>query len=200
MFRCTAGNTTLTENHTGDKMKFLFEMFPIILFFTAFKFKGIYVATSVAIAASILQITFAYFKNKKVEKPMIISLAVIVIFGGATLLFHNETFIKWKPTVLYWIFAGTLLIGRYGFNKNFIQSMLQKQIDVPVQVWEKLNLSWALFFAIVGCVNIYVARHFSTDVWVNFKLFGILGLMLVFVIIQSIILAPHMKDAEEKAD
>ena len=181
-------------------MKFLFEMFPIILFFTAFKLKGIYVATTVAIAASILQIAYAYFKNKKVEKPMIISLAVIVIFGGATLLVHNELFIKWKPTVLYWIFSGVLIIGRYVFDKNFIQSMLQKQIDVPLQVWEKLNITWALFFAIVGCVNLYVAYHFSTNVWVNFKLFGILGFMLIFVIVQSIMLAPHIKDAEEKAD
>lgn len=181
-------------------MKFLFEMFPIILFFTAYKFKGIYVATSVAIAASVLQITYAYFKNKKVEKPMIISLAVILIFGGATLLVHNELFIKWKPTVLYWIFAGALLAGRYGFNKNFIQAMLQKQITVPQQVWERLNLSWAIFFAAVGGLNIYVAYHYSTDIWVNFKLFGILGCMVVFVIIQSFMLAPYLKDIEEKAD
>jgi intracellular septation protein len=181
-------------------MKFLFEMFPIILFFAAYKFKGIYVATAVAIAASILQISYTYYKNKKVEKPMIISLVIIIIFGGATLLVHNELFIKWKPTVLYWIFASALLIGRYVFNKNFIQSMLQKQITVPVHVWEKLNTSWAVFFAAVGGLNIYIAYHFSTDIWVNFKLFGIFGCMLIFVIIQSIILAPHMKDAAEKAE
>ncbi len=181
-------------------MKFLFEMFPIILFFAAYKFKGIYVATSVAIAASIIQIAFAYFKNKKVEKPMIISLVVIVVFGGATLLVHNELFIKWKPSVLYWIFSGVLLVGRYGFNKNIVQSMLQKQIDVPLPVWERLNIIWALFFTTVGFVNIYVAYNFSTNVWVNFKLFGILGFMLIFVIIQSIILAPHIKETGEKAD
>lgn len=181
-------------------MKFLFEMFPIILFFAAYKFKGIYVATSVAIAASILQITFAYIKNKKVEKPMIISLAVIIIFGGATLLVHNEMFIKWKPTVLYWIFSGVLLIGRYVFDKNFVQAMLQKQITVPSHIWERLNIIWAVFFAAVGCINIYIAYHFSTNIWVNFKLFGILGCMLIFVIIQSIILAPYLKEAEEKAE
>jgi intracellular septation protein len=181
-------------------MKFLFEMFPIILFFAAYKFKGIYVATAVAIAASIIQITYTYYKNKKVEKPMIISLVIIIIFGGATLLVHNELFIKWKPTVLYWIFSSALLIGRYVFNKNFIQSMLQKQITVPVHVWEKLNTSWAVFFAAVGGLNIYIAYHFSTDIWVNFKLFGIFGCMLIFVIIQSIILAPHLKDAAEKTE
>jgi len=190
----------ITENSAGDMMKFLFEMFPIILFFAAYKFKGIYVATSVAIAASILQITFAYIKNKKVEKPMIISLAVIVVFGGATLLVHNEMFIKWKPTVLYWIFSGVLLIGRYVFDKNFVQSMLQKQITVPAHIWERLNIIWAVFFAAVGCINIYIAYHFSTNVWVNFKLFGILGCMLIFVIIQSVILAPYLKEADEKAE
>ncbi len=181
-------------------MKFLFEMFPIILFFTAFKLKDIYVATAVAIAASIIQITFAYIKNKKVEKPMIISLVVIIFFGGATLLVHNELFIKWKPSVLYWIFASVLLIGRYGFNKNFVQSMLQKQIEVPLHIWERLNLIWAVFFTAVGFVNIYIAYHFSTNVWVNFKLFGILGFMLIFVIIQSLILAPHIKETSEKTD
>jgi len=181
-------------------MKFLFEMFPIILFFTAYKFKGIYFATSVAIAASVLQITYAYFKNKKVEKPMIISLVLIVVFGGATLLIHNELFIKLKPSVLYWIFSLVLIIGRYGFNKNFIQSMLQKQITVPQHIWEKLNIIWAVFFAVVGFINIYIAYHFSTNVWVNFKLFGILGFMLIFVVLQSIILAPYIKDTEEKAD
>jgi len=181
-------------------MKFLFEMFPIILFFAAYKFKGIYVATSVAIAASVLQIAFTYYKHKKVEKPMIIGLVVIVIFGGATLLIHNEMFIKWKPTVLYWIFSAILVIGRYVFDKNFIQSMLQKQIEVPVHVWEKLNISWALFFAAVGGLNIYIAYHFSTNVWVNFKLFGILGCMLIFVILQSFILAPYLKNTGEKAD
>ncbi len=181
-------------------MKFLFEMFPIILFFAAYKFKGIYVATSVAIAASILQITYTWFKNRKVEKPMIISLVVIIVFGGATLLVHNELFIKWKPTVLYWIFAVILIVGRYGFNKNFIQAMLQKQIDVPLHVWERLNNSWAVFFAVVGALNLYVAYHFSTNIWVNFKLFGILGCMILFVIIQSIMLAPHIKETVEKAD
>ena len=178
-------------------MKFLFEMFPIILFFVAFKIKGIYVATSVAIAASIIQMAYAYIKNRKVEIPMIISLAVIVIFGGATLLVHNEMFIKYKPTVLYWIFSLILLAGRYGFNKNLIRFMMQKQINVPDQLWERINLSWIGFFAVMGCANLYVVYHFSTSTWVNFKLFGTLGCMIVFVIIQSFMLAPYIKESEE---
>lgn len=181
-------------------MKFLFEMFPIILFFAAYKFKGIYVATSVAIAASVAQIAFAYIKNRKVEKPMIISLIVIVFFGGATLLVHNEMFIKWKPTVLYWIFACALLIGRYLFDKNFIKMMLSKQIDMPSHIWDRLNLMWGVFFAAVGCLNLFVAYRFSTDIWVNFKLFGILGCMIVFIIIQGIMLAPYIKEQPENTE
>lgn len=177
-------------------MKFLFEMFPIILFFVAFKMQGIYVATSAAIAASVLQMAYAFFKNRKIEIPMIISLAVIVIFGGATLLVHNEMFIKFKPTVLYWIFSAILITGRYVFHKNLIKIMLQKQIEVPVMLWERLNLSWIGFFAVMGCANLYVVYHFSTSAWVNFKLFGTLGCMIVFVIIQSFMLAPYVKDSE----
>ncbi len=179
-------------------MKFLFEMFPIILFFAAYKFKGIYVATSVAIAASIIQIAFTYVKNRKVEKPMLISLAVIVVFGGATLLVHNEMFIKWKPTVLYWIFACAMLVGRYLFDKNFIKMMLSKQIEMPENIWERLNLMWGIFFAVVGCLNLFVAYRFSTDIWVNFKLFGILGCMIVFIVIQGVMLAPYIKDPADK--
>lgn len=182
-------------------MKFLFEMFPIILFFVAFKMKGIYVATSVAIGASIIQMAYSYIKNRKVEIPMIISLAVIIIFGGATLLVHNEIFIKFKPTVLYWLFSAILITGRYGFNKNFMKLMLRKQIEVPDILWERLNLSWIVFFAVMGCANLYVVYNFSTSAWVNFKLFGTLGCMIVFVIIQSFMLAPYLKepgtDAEE---
>jgi len=171
-------------------------MFPIILFFAAFKMKGIYVATSVAIAASVVQMAYSYMKNRKVEIPMIISLAVIVIFGGATLLVHNEMFIKYKPTVLYWIFSLILFTGRYGFNKNFIKLMLEKQIDVPLQLWERLNLSWVVFFVLMGCANLYVVYNFSTSAWVNFKLFGTLGCMVVFVVIQSFMLAPYIKNSE----
>lgn len=175
-------------------MKFLFEMFPIILFFIAFKMKGIYVATSVAIAASVIQMAYSYVKKRKVEIPMIISLIVIIIFGGATLLIHKEIFIKFKPTVLYWIFSAILAAGRYVLNKNFIRLMLQKQIVVPDHLWDRLNLAWIGFFTVMGCANLYVVYNFSTSAWVNFKLFGTLGCMIVFVIIQSFMLAPYLKE------
>ncbi len=179
-------------------MKFLFEFFPIMLFFAAFKFRGIFFATAVAIVASILQIGYSYIKNKKVEKPMIISLVVILVFGGATLLFHNETFIKWKPTILYAIFGGALFVSRMFFNRNLIKAMLESQITVPEKVWEWINYSWAAFFSFVAVLNIYVAYNYTTETWVNFKLFGIMGLMFIFVIIQGIFLSKYVE--EEKAE
>lgn len=177
-------------------MKFLFDFFPILLFFIAYKFGGIYVATGVAIVASFVQIGWVMARGKKVETMMWISLAIIVVFGGATLLLHNETFIKWKPTVLYWLFAAILLGGSWLFNKNIIRAMMAKQVSLPEPVWNKLNLSWAGFFIVMGATNLYVAYNFSTDVWVDFKLFGSTAMMLVFVIAQSLILAKHMNNEE----
>ncbi|MDP2026667.1 septation protein A [Sulfuriferula sp.] len=177
-------------------MKFLFDFFPILLFFIAYKFGGIYVATGVAIAASFVQIGWVMARGKKVEPMMWISLAIIVFFGGATLLLHNETFIKWKPTVLYWLFAVILLGGAWLFKKNFIRVMMEKQVNLPDSVWNNLNLSWAAFFVVMGVANLYVAYNFSTDDWVNFKLFGTTGMMLVFVVIQSFMLSKHIQDKE----
>lgn len=177
-------------------MKFLFDFFPILLFFIAYKFFGIYVATGVAIAASFVQIGWVMARGRKVETMMWVSLAIIVVFGGATLLLHNETFIKWKPTVLYWLFAAILMGGAWLFNKNIIRSMMDKQVSLPEPVWDKLNLSWAGFFVVMGVANLYVAYNFSTDTWVNFKLFGSTAMMLVFVIAQSLVLAKHMDNRE----
>jgi len=178
-------------------MKMLFEFLPIILFFAAFKVKGIFFATGVAIAVSVVQIAASYIRTKKVDKMMWISLAVIVLFGGTTLMLHKEIFIKWKPTVLYWIFAGVIGFGQALFDKNIIKSMLGKQVELPEGVWEKLNYAWGAFFAVLGGLNLFVAYNYPTNIWVNFKLFGILGLMLVFVIVQSVFLSPYV--AAEKA-
>lgn len=177
-------------------MKFLFDFFPILLFFIAYKFYGIYVATGVAIVASFVQIGWVLARGRKVDTMMWASLAIIVVFGGATLLLHNETFIKWKPTVLYWLFAVILLGGAWLFNKNIIRSMMGKQMTLPDPVWAKLNLSWAGFFVVMGFANLYVAYNFSTDTWVNFKLFGSTAMMFVFVIAQSLMLSKHMDPKE----
>jgi intracellular septation protein len=177
-------------------MKFLFEIFPVILFFAAFKLYGIYVATAVAIAATFVQIAWVWFKHRKVENMQWISLALIVVFGGATMLLRDETFIKWKPTVLYWLFAVVLLVSEYAFRKNLIRSMMEKQVSAPDAIWKKLLFGWIGFFAVMGVLNLYVAYGYSTDIWVNFKLFGGIGLMVVFVIGQALLLAPHMKEKE----
>jgi intracellular septation protein len=175
-------------------MKFLFDMFPVILFFVAFKFWGIYPATAVAIGATLLQIGWLMFKKRKIEPMLWVSLGVIVVFGGATLLLQNETFIKWKPTVLYWLFATALGIGALIFKKNLIRAMMEKQVTLPEPVWLKLLLSWIGFFSVMGILNLYVAFNYSTDTWVNFKLFGGMGLMLLFVIGQALMLAKYMQE------
>jgi intracellular septation protein len=173
-------------------LKLIFDFFPIILFFVAFKFGGIYVATGVAIAATFAQIGWVWFKGRNVEPMLWVSLVIVVLFGGATLLLHNDTFIKWKPTVLYWVFAVVLVGGQLLFRKNFIRQLLGTQMDLPAVAWTRLNWSWAGYFAIMGIVNIWVAYHYSTAVWVDFKLFGSLGLTLVFAVIQSLMIARYL--------
>jgi intracellular septation protein len=175
-------------------MKFLFDLLPVILFFAAFKFADIYVATGVAIATTVLQVAWVWLRGKRVEPMLWASLAIIVVFGGATLLLQDETFIKWKPTVLYWLFAAVLAVSALAFRRNLIQAMLSGQVALPAPVWARLNLSWVGFFAFMGAANLYVAYSFSTDLWVNFKLFGGMGLMLLFVVAQSIYLAKHVEE------
>lgn len=175
-------------------MKMLFDLFPVVLFFAAFKFGGIYVATAVAMGASVLQIGITYLLKKKVEATMWVGFGVITLFGGTTLLLHNEMFIKWKPTILYWIFAGVIFGAKLLYKKNVMQGMMGKQLVVPDAVWERLNGAWGVFFALIGVLNLFVAYHFPTAVWVNFKLFGIMGLMLLFIVLQGIFLAPYVKE------
>jgi intracellular septation protein len=175
-------------------MKFLFDLFPVILFFVAYKLLGIYAATAVAIAGTFAQIGWVWFRHRKVEPMLWASLILILVFGGATIYLQNETFIKWKPTVLYWLFAVVLTVAALAFKKNLIRAMMEKQVELPEPVWGRLLASWIAFFAVMGVLNIYVAYNFSTDVWVNFKLFGGMGLMLVFVFLQAIMLAKHIQE------
>ncbi len=179
-------------------MKFLFDLFPVVLFFLAFKLQGIYVATAVAIVATFAQIGWVWFRHRKVDTMLWVSLAVIVVFGGATLLLHDETFIKWKPSVLYWLFGGVLLGAQTLFGQNLIQSLMGKEISLPTAVWNKLNLSWVGFFGAMGVLNLLIAFNFDTDTWVNFKVFGGLGLTLAFVILQGIALGRFMQPEERK--
>jgi len=175
-------------------MKFLFDLLPVILFFVAFKLADIYVATGVAIAASFAQVGWLKLRKKRVEPMLWASLAIIAVFGGATLLLQDETFIKWKPTVLYWMFGLVLAAAALLFRRNLIRAMLSEQVQLPEPIWSRLNWSWIGFFAFMGAANLYVAYNYSTDLWVNFKLFGGMGLMLLFVVAQALFLARHIDE------
>lgn len=180
-------------------MKLLIDFFPIILFFVAFKVWGIFTATAVTIAASVVQIAYLRMRHGKVEPMQWVSLGVIVVFGGATLLSHSETFIKWKPTVLYWLMGAALILGQLLFRKNLIRSVMGAQMQLPDTAWRTLQWSWAGFFAAMGLVNLWVAYTFDTDTWVNFKLFGGMGLMVVFVVAQAFYISRFLKDTEGEA-
>ncbi|TCS71572.1 intracellular septation protein [Sulfuritortus calidifontis] len=199
-------------------MKFLFDLFPIILFFVAFKWgdanpeaatallanlglhlngaakPGVLLATLVAILATFGQIAWVWARQRKVDAMLWVSLALIVVFGGATLWLQDEAFIKWKPTVLYWLFASALLLAPLLFERNLIRLMMEKQLTLPEIAWIRLNQAWAGFFAFMGGANLFVAFNFSTDIWVDFKLFGSLGLMLLFILGQSVYLSRHIKE------
>jgi intracellular septation protein len=179
-------------------MKFIFDLFPVILFFIAFKLADIYVATGVAIAASFAQIGWLKLRRRKIEPMLWASLAIIVLFGSATLLLHDETFIKWKPTVLYWLFASALVGGELLFRRNLMRSVMGAQLQLPEAAWKRLLWSWAGFFAVMGSLNLYVAFNYPTDIWVNFKLFGGMGLMLAFVVGQALFLAKYLQQEEGK--
>ena len=175
-------------------MKFLFDLFPVILFFVAFKLADIYVATATAIAATFVQVGWLKLRRRRVDPMLWASLAIIVVFGGATLALRDETFIKWKPTVLYWLFGAVLGGAELLFRRNLMRAMLGAQVQLPDPVWMKLNWSWTAFFAFMGAANLYVAFNFPTDLWVNFKLFGGMGLMLLFVIGQALVLSRYMEE------
>lgn len=181
-------------------MKFLFDLFPVILFFATYKFAGIYAATGVAIAATFAQIGWVRFRHGKVDKMLWISLGLIVVFGGMTLILRDPTFIMWKPTVLYWLFACVLLVSALFFRKNLIRSMLEANVQLPEALWGKLNLAWVAFFAVMGVLNLYVAFNFSESDWVNFKLFGGMGLMFLFIIAQGLLLAKYVESDETKKE
>ncbi|MDD3354886.1 septation protein A [Zoogloea sp.] len=175
-------------------MKFIFDLFPILLFFAAYKLSGIFMATAVAMAATVAQIAWVWFRHRQVDTMLWVSLIIVTLFGGATLLFQNPTFIKWKPTVLYWFFAGALLFSALALRKNLIRKLMEAQLRLPDAVWSRLNLAWTAFFAGMGFLNLFVAYNFSEDAWVNFKLFGGMGLMLVFVLAQGMLLSRYIEE------
>lgn len=175
-------------------MKFLSDMFPVLLFFVAYYVtKNMYIATGVAMAAQAGQIGYAWLRGHKIDTMQWISLGLIVVMGGATLLFHDKHFIMWKPTVLYWIMGIALLVSEFT-GKNGLKMLMGQQIELPQPVWRKLTVAWFVFFILMGGLNIFIAYQFSESVWVNFKLFGGIGLMVVFVIAQSLFLSKYIEE------
>ncbi|MCL2161461.1 MAG: septation protein A [Betaproteobacteria bacterium] len=203
-------------------MKILFDLLPVIFFFAAYYIAGYYpdeahalvtrwlapgipadlapilIATFVTIVAAALQIAIVWFKRRKVDRMLWISLLVIAILGGATLAFHDPVFIQWKPTALYWLFGLILLVSSLVFRRNLIQLMLKGQIRLPDRIWQHLNLAWALFFVALGALNIYVIYNFSQGAWVNFKTIGCPALVFVFALAQGPYLSKHL--LEDDAD
>ncbi|MFZ1990098.1 MAG: septation protein A [Alphaproteobacteria bacterium] len=176
-------------------MKLLYDFFPVLLFFIAFKVTGnnIFIATAVAIAATALQVSIYWIKHRRLENIHVITLALLVVFGGATLLLQDEVYIKWKPTVLNWLF-GLVFIGSHFIGERpVIQRLMAQAITLPQAVWYRLNLVWSVFFIAVGFINLYVVYNFDTDTWVNFKLFGLIGLTLAFIIAQSLYISRYIK-------
>lgn len=178
-------------------MRMFFDFLPIILFFIAYKLYGIYTATVVVMVATAIQAAVMWVLYKRIEKMLLVSLALILILGGATLFFHDEAFVKWKPSVLNWAFAAVFLGSQFIGKKTIIERIMGQNISLPAPIWTRLNLSWVIFFAALGFANIYVAYSFDTDTWVNFKLFGMMGLTLAFIIGQAVYLSRYASTTEE---
>jgi intracellular septation protein len=209
-------------------MKLLFDFLPIILFFAAFKYAEahkawaasfatsqlgflvsggevgpseapVLLATVVVIVASLAQVAWLKLRGRKVDTMLWVSLGLVVVLGGATIYFHNETFIKWKPSVLYWAMGLSFWLSPLLFGKNLLRTLMGAQMQLPARVWHRLNFAWVAFFASMGLLNLWVAYSFSTDIWVDFKLFGGIGLMLLFTLAQGLYLNRYLKDDAEDA-
>lgn len=178
-------------------MKILVDFFPVVLFFVAYKMSDIYIATLAAIAGAVIQVAYTWIRTRKFETMHLISLVLIVVFGSATWFLRDPTFIKWKPTVLNWMFGLVFLCSQWIGKAPVIQRLMGEQIELPGFVWRRLNLAWSLYFLVIGCVNVYVAYSFEESVWVNFKLFGMLGLTIVFILLQSVYLTRHLPQPSE---
>jgi intracellular septation protein len=181
-------------------MKLVFDFFPIFVFFVVFKLSNVYAATGAFLLASCLQMAIYWYLHRRFEQMHIITFILGLVLGGATLLWHNEIFIKWKPTAIYWAFATVFLGSQFFGSKTLIQSLMESNIMLPHSIWQRLNLSWCVFFVLMGTLNLYVVYHFNTNTWVNFKLFGLLGLTLLFIIIQAFYLSRHIKPEETSDD
>lgn len=167
-------------------MKQFNEFIPLIVFFAIYKLYDIYYATGALIVVTACTLAFAWIKYRKVEKMQLITFAMVAVFGGVTLVTKDPSFIKWKVTVIYVLFASVLLISQYGFNSNLMKKMLGKEIELPEKIWSKINLAWSCFFITLAGVNHYIAFNMSEELWVDFKVFGVLGIMLLFTVLTVV--------------
>jgi intracellular septation protein len=179
-------------------MKLLLDFLPILLFFGAFKLADIYVATGVLMAATVVQMAVIYAMERRLQTMQKATLVLILVFGSLTLLLHDERFIKWKPTVLYGAMALALAVAFWMFRKNVLQSMLGKQLQLPERIWRHLNMAWIAYCFFMAAINAYVALYFSTEAWIDFKLWGYV-FPLVFLVAQGLYISPHLKSGDEPA-
>ncbi|MDH5181154.1 MAG: septation protein A [Gammaproteobacteria bacterium] len=180
-------------------MKFLFDFFPLILFFIVYKsyddnLLGVIAGTKMLIAAGIIQNGIFWLKNRRFETMHLITLVLGTVLGGATIYFHNADFIKWKPTAVYWLFALVFMGSEFIGKKSVIRRMLEKNITLPDEIWSRLSYAWTAFFTALGSLNLYIAFTFSLDTWVLFKVYGIIGLILLFVIAQAVYMARFISE------
>ena len=168
-------------------MKFLFDLFPVILFFIAYKFSNIYTATLVVIGATIFQVIYSKLVHKRVDKLLIFNAVLISVLGGTTLWLHDANFIKWKPSILYWLLSGALLFFQFFKKKNLVKNLMGKQIQLTEKGWDQISITSAVFFGVLGALNLYIAFNFSESTWVNFKLFGITGLIMCYAVLIGIL-------------
>ena len=178
-------------------MKQLLEFFPILLFFIAYKAYDIYVATAVVIGATIIQVAFAWFKYRKVETMQWITLGLVIVFGGATIILHDEQYLKWKFSIIEWLFGLAFLSSHFIGQKTFIERMMGSNLTLPANIWQRLNFSWASFFISVGFINVYVMYNYNTDDWVTFKTFIAPALMVEFMVVQMSFIYKYIPDTKE---
>lgn len=179
-------------------MKQFFEFIPLVIFFAIYKMVDIYAATASLMVTTGLMLAYNYFKNGKAEKMHIITFLMVVVFGSLTLILHDDVFIKWKVTVVYALFGVSLLVSQFIFKKPIIKQMLGKELSLPDNIWNNLNVAWALFFAALGVLNLYVAFNLEQEVWVNFKVFGLLGATLAFTVLSGVYLYKYLPVTAEK--
>ncbi|WP_330981916.1 MULTISPECIES: septation protein A [Enterobacterales] len=178
-------------------MKQFLDFLPLVVFFVFYKLFDIFVATKSLIIATAVVLIFCWIRYRKVEKMALITFVLVAVFGGLTLYFNNSEFIKWKVTVIYALFACALLISQWVMKKPLIQRMLGKELTLPQFVWSRLNIAWAMFFILCGLANIYIAFWLPENIWIDFKVFGLTALTLVFTLLSGIYIYRHMPQDEK---